>query len=109
MTRPAIAALALAIGLAAASPVPVSAADVGVTRDVSTVLVQADASAGGAQAAQPAAGLPQREPPPRTLAAFWPVYVGFVIALFGIVAYFVRGVGGRSERVARTIDELGTP
>lgn len=47
------------------------------------------------------AGLPQRTPPPRTLEAYWPVFVGFSLTWLGIVAY-VLTLGRKTAR----IDEL---
>jgi len=55
-----------------------------------------------AQARVPS-GLPAREAPPRTLEAFWPVFVGFVLSWLGIVAYlltFGRRLTRNSEVLA---------
>lgn len=53
------------------------------------------------------AGLPQRTPPPRTLAAYWPVFAGFTVVWIGIVAYYLS-LSGRASRVSRGLDGVQT-
>ncbi len=103
MIHSALSILILAVGAAAVQP---SAELVSTAVATAYVDVIAQAEPAVQAADQIVAGLPQREPPPRTLSAFWPVYVGFVVALFAIVGYLVRGVGGRNERIARAVEEL---
>ncbi|MDR0787128.1 MAG: hypothetical protein LBG44_04585 [Gemmatimonadota bacterium] len=70
-----------------------------------TPAVEAGVVAPEAAAAVPS-GLPTRQPPPRTLHAFWPVFAGFALAMAGIVALLVTRAGARHARLVRMIQEL---
>ncbi len=106
MIHSALSILILAVGASAAQP-SVELVSTAIATTVVDVVAQAEpATQASPTAAQVVGGLPQREPPPRTLSAFWPVYVGFVVALFAIVGFLVRGVGGRHDRLARAVQEL---
>lgn len=114
MINSALSVLVVALGAATAQPsfeqVSTAVTASAITSTLSVAIAQdGSAPAATSAAAQVVTGLPQREPPPRTLSAFWPVYVGFVVALFAIVGYFVRGVGSRHDRIARAVHELESP
>jgi hypothetical protein len=67
---------------------------------------QSETAAAPQTASPGSSGLPLRQPPPRTLAAFWPVFVGFALAMAGIVAFLVLGVGGRQARLVEAIQRV---
>lgn len=74
---------------------------------------QGEAAAGASAAArrlttQPASGLPARQAPPRTLRAYWHVFVAYALAwalLFGYVVHVARKFG----RVERELEALRAP
>ena len=51
-------------------------------------------------------GLPRRAPEPRTMAAYWPVFLVLSVTWIGFVGYMLL-LGRRSSRLARSISDTG--